>query len=88
MKFAHPYLEIHMFVEHDPSPRVRASKHDLWVNEEKFPIKYEEQKFWKRAKSIAIQKQSREKNQFKESESIIDTAWAHWTSSGKLGAGW
>lgn len=74
-------------IEYEPSPRVRVSKHDLWLNE-KIPIKYAEQKFWKRAKSIAIQKQSREKNKFEESEAIIDTTWAHWTSSGELGAGW
>jgi hypothetical protein len=93
MKFQN---EIRLVIEYEPSPRVRASKHTRLT--EKLPMKYGEQKFWKRAKSIAIQKQSRQKNQFEESEPIFDICelaamydygvFDNKIGVGELGAGW
>jgi hypothetical protein len=70
-----------------PALRTRSSKHDKCVREKR-QNKYAENAFWKRAKSIALHKQSRVENQFEESDAIIDEKWMNWVPACKLGNGW
>jgi len=76
-----------MSYDMQPALRTRSSKHDKCVQVER-KNKYAENAFWKRAKSIAMHKQSRVENQFEESEPIIDEKWANWVPKEKLGSGW
>jgi hypothetical protein len=74
-------------IEKQPVLRTRSSKHDKCVREQR-KVKHAESSYWKRAKSVAIQKQSRTENQFVESEQMIDEKWANWNAPCKLGGGW
>jgi hypothetical protein len=74
-------------IEKQPVLRTRSSKHDKCFRVER-KVKHSESTYWKRAKSIAIHKQSRVENQFVESEPMIDEKWANWNAPCNLGRGW